>query len=325
MTPIQAFVGKRPLLVFYFLAILIAVLAMLLSGGDQTLLSGYWEFNSTHNLQPNLWAIVRYGWEEQPRFFWTVFFFAGAPSIAALITLYSGWGGKGLRILFSRLRFWRGEVTRSSGLKIYGGVLLIYIALVGLFVGVSTFYSDADQLEKMFDTFGGGPVTLYFLLFLASVVDEGGLLEEMGWRGFALPILLQRMRNPLRVSVVLGTLWMCWHLPREIPTLLSFEQASQYLQFAAGQLSFWILCVAISIAATYLFNITGGSVWAGILVHGGYNALGKGFAPFLVDVQSLIPFPMDLRGIVAVIIAGLILLAAGQNMGKTDTPDPPFP
>ncbi|HEV2460197.1 MAG TPA: CPBP family glutamic-type intramembrane protease, partial [Ktedonobacterales bacterium] len=39
-----------------------------------------------------------------------------------------------------------------------------------------------------------------------------GLLEEIGWTGFALPRMLQQQRF-LPASVLLGLLWGLWHLP----------------------------------------------------------------------------------------------------------------
>lgn len=46
------------------------------------------------------------------------------------------------------------------------------------------------------------------LLWLATL----RLGEELGWRGFALPRLLQHM-GPIRASLTLGALWALWHLP----------------------------------------------------------------------------------------------------------------
>ena len=36
--------------------------------------------------------------------------------------------------------------------------------------------------------------------------------EELGWRGYALPKLLEK-RSPLIASLIIGVLWGAWHLP----------------------------------------------------------------------------------------------------------------
>lgn len=50
-----------------------------------------------------------------------------------------------------------------------------------------------------------------FHLVLVATVG-GGLDEEMGWRGYALPALL-RTTNPVAASIVVGLIWAPWHLP----------------------------------------------------------------------------------------------------------------
>jgi membrane protease YdiL (CAAX protease family) len=55
------------------------------------------------------------------------------------------------------------------------------------------------------------------IFFLYSVIF-GGLSEEPGWRGYALPRLHARF-NPLVSSLILGVIWAVWHTPARFGAL----------------------------------------------------------------------------------------------------------
>jgi membrane protease YdiL (CAAX protease family) len=59
---------------------------------------------------------------------------------------------------------------------------------------------------------GSGPLTftLWFHLLVINLLT-GPTGEEPGWRGFALPRLLERY-SPLTAGLVLGLMWSFWHL-----------------------------------------------------------------------------------------------------------------
>src|SRR3712207_2146540 len=51
------------------------------------------------------------------------------------------------------------------------------------------------------------------LALLASIfLDVGGVTEETGWRGFAQPLLQERM-TPFAATLIVGFAWGVWHLP----------------------------------------------------------------------------------------------------------------
>lgn len=90
--------------------------------------------------------------------------------------------------------------------------------------------------------------TFLFILF------QGPLAEELGWRGFLLPHLMDR-HSPLGASVIVGLVWAAWH----IDLFFSHPPASWALFTASA--------VALSILMTVLFLHTRGSVLLAIVMH----------------------------------------------------------
>jgi uncharacterized protein len=108
------------------------------------------------------------------------------------------------------------------------------------------------------------------LLFVAVL---GGGNEEPGWRGFALPRLLERF-TPMRATLLLGVVWALWHLP----ILLASENASHGLAALpfAGLLVVMVIGIACGygVLLAYVWNRTQ-SIVPCILLHASYNtALG---------------------------------------------------
>lgn len=93
-------------------------------------------------------------------------------------------------------------------------------------------------------------------LLLTLLRGTEGPMEELGWRGYALP-LLQRRYNGLTASLILGCVWALWHLPAIVIGRagmgggLSGGLVHVLLVFLAGT-------VAQSIILTVLYNGTQG-------------------------------------------------------------------
>jgi membrane protease YdiL (CAAX protease family) len=102
--------------------------------------------------------------------------------------------------------------------------------------------------------------------FAVAVIGESlfsGIGEEIGFRGYLLPRLQSRW-NALQASVILGVIWGVWHLPLSV-----FPGQPQ-----EGQAIWWMLCwqIVLAVIFTWIYNVTGGSLLAVVLLHGSANA-----------------------------------------------------
>jgi uncharacterized protein len=99
----------------------------------------------------------------------------------------------------------------------------------------------------------------------------GPLAEEPGWRGFALP-RLQRNYGPLRGTLLLAVLWTCWHLPHFLTPAQHGGPGTTFATFLKNFPIFCLLCIALAIIITWVFNHTRGSLFIAILLHASVDA-----------------------------------------------------
>ncbi|MGQ2941106.1 MAG: CPBP family glutamic-type intramembrane protease [Blastomonas fulva] len=301
------FSHRRPVLAFYLLALLIASLVMVWTvyrfttdpasaGMLGEMVTGIYASGQYINIASMLpHALAR------PDLL-GVFIFAAAPSISAVIVAARG-GGGGLKVLAGRLRPVGANTTRRRAIAVYCGMLAVYAAGFAAYDFVAGPGTTITDRLAMF----GGSVLLGAAVGL--LMDEGGTLEELGWRGFAWPLLQAAMKHPLRAAMLLGTLHWAWHLPREVLTLLGGVDPGSFL---LTQGVFWALCLALAVVAGYCVNLAGGSVWPAVLVHGGTNLWSKALSDHVAPSFGLI----DLRTLILFMLALVIALAAGRQLGR---------
>lgn len=120
----------------------------------------------------------------------------------------------------------------------------------------------------------------------------GALPEEYGWRGYALPRLLEQY-SPLIASLVLGLIWGIWHLP------LHFISGTT--QYVIPIWEFVLQTVLLTVIYTWLYQGTGGSILIAGIFHAIGNITGAVFPYWTTEAGRWISFGLIL--IPAVLIA----------------------
>lgn len=190
-----------------------------------------------------------------------------APGIVAVVLVTRHFGIRGLGRFLRRLTLWRMSAT-------WWLVLLVGVPAV--------FYAGAAISGTLGDPF---PFTPWFAVLPALLTALLiGPIEELGWRGVALP-LLQRRFAPLWSALIVGGFWALWHVPS---FLLSGTKQSAW---AIGP--FLLGIVAASVILTAMFNASGGSLLVAVLFHAQLNG------PAWPDAQ---PWDMYLFVAVAVVV-----------------------
>ena len=187
----------------------------------------------------NTWATDTFGAlsGQHPLFYLAVW----APAISALILIVwlRGWGAVWLYL--TKLARWR--VSKAW-------LLMVILVIPAVFYLGYALKTGGMDLDWPFGSFG----LLLLILVLAAIK---GPIEELGWRGFALP-LLQQWMSPLAAAVLIGLVWGFWHLPA---FLISGTEQSAW-----SFMPFFLGAMCISILITLLYNATAGSLlWPAVL------------------------------------------------------------
>lgn len=190
-----------------------------------------------------------------------------SPAIAGLTLVWRYDGSEGVGRFLRRLALWRMPSP-------WWAFLLLGIPAVK-YLGAA-FNGTAGEFP--FTPWYGVLPAMALALFIGPV-------EELGWRGVALP-LLQRRYAPLWSSLILGAFWAVWHAPS---FLLSGTPQSAW---SFGPYLIGVL--ALSVIITPLFNAAQGSILMAMLFHFQVNG------PAWPDAQ---PWENYLFALIAVAVA----------------------
>lgn len=204
-----------------------------------------------------------------------------APAISAFTVICVTQGQAGIRAYLGRLLHWR------VGWAWYVAVLL----------GVPLMNLLAAALMKATSNSWLVSPTVPLGVFVATVLLKGteGPFEELGWRGFALP-LLQRRHTGLSAAVILGFLWMLWHVPGFFVETVMTHAMQGSIVFILLRL--FIGGIATTITMTVIYNGSGGSIPLMFLWHW------LGNIPYPWEPGSGISVMQD----VLIVVAALVLI-----------------
>jgi hypothetical protein len=256
----------------------------------------------------SLWTVVRLCLVEPT--LWLLVLGSAVPSLAALIVCC--WSGRSqIRRLLARLRPLGGGVSWRAALGSYG---LLAMALPACLLCVYALRSLLPGPEYAQPAGLFGPA-LAISLLTAAFLDQGAVLEELGWRGYAQPELQAGLVSPLGAALLVGVGWGLWHVPRDVVAgVIDRLGLVQYLllflpAFVAGT-------VTMSIIAAYFMNRSGGSIIPAIMVHGlGNDAVGlSGVAAMEV---ALSPYHQATKVLPFAVLAACIVAVSGRRLGLT--------
>jgi len=216
------------------------------------------------------------------------------PPVGAAVVIRASGGD--LRAWVSQFFRWR------IGLRWW--LLALGLPLVVLTVSVGVFVALGGPIDP-----GSLPFPGVYLFVLAWGTVWGGGQEDLGWRGFMLP-LLQENYSALVSSLVVGVTWAGWHLP------LFVNPATTHGAWPVTQQLLWVVSIlAGSILWTWMYNSTGGSVLAVAVFHAGINGMGvlhpadtAAMAPGGVPDPAL-RLLSEVTGVIPLVAIALLLLA----------------
>jgi membrane protease YdiL (CAAX protease family) len=234
------------------------------------------------------WATSFFGWYMStvyPSDLWILSVFGSF--FGGLLVSRIADGKEGLKTYLRRIIRWR------IGWKWFAIALLLPLVLRFVALGLTVATGAAFPAVIPWPSFSELIVEFAIVFFIIA------LAEEPGFRGFALPKLLES-HSALAASLILGALHAIWHAPL----------------FILGQEPLVLVLIIISGAVlnTWLFNNTGGSVLIAMFLHASVNLWVGFFNPLFEGAE--LAMQTTWLAVVFVAMAALLVVCTGKDLGR---------
>jgi len=215
------------------------------------------------------------------------------PSTAGILLTGLFDGRTGLREFRSRLLKWR------FGIRWYAVALLFAPLLFAALLLVLSLLSS----EFLLGIFTAGDKTSHLMMGLMTGL-MAGIFEEIGWTGFATPRLRKRY-GILATGLIVGFLWAVWHLLPAFWLGFASGTISGALSLVSYLLDPFLFLVASRVLIVWVYDRTGGSLLAGMLMHVSLTASSRIFMPLVIAGAPLIIFDVTWAAVVWIIVAAV--------------------
>ena len=179
--------------------------------------------------------------------------------VLGTVLLYVGTFAPALVALLMSVRSGNSEAALTLLARIFRGNVPVrwYLLAIGYFPAIKLASAGIHRIAiGTWPPFGDTPWYIVAAAIAVSTPVQAG--EEIGWRGYALPRLAARF-GVARASMLSGVIWATWHFPLFlIPGVDNYGQSFTL---------FLIAVTALSVAMTWLYIRTNGSLLLVMLMH----------------------------------------------------------
>lgn len=226
---------------------------------------------------------------------WVVLLYLGGigPAVGGILLTHLG------KDKARRREYWRRALDpRRIGGRWYVVILLAY-PLLNLAVLAPQLAQGSLPLSDTLRDMLAQPLRL--IPFVGFIFLFGPFPEELGWRGYALDALQERM-SALASSLVLGAVWAVWHVP------LFLMNGTYQNELGLGTPAFWQFMASatvISVFFTWAYNSNRRSTLSAMLFHFSLNLTGN-----LLEMSAA---QETIRLLLLVVLAAGVVAACGAK------------